>query len=94
MDKMTIYKVVEIEIDLAAERKRISKPRLYKKREQVLLLKMIDLFEEGNIQGMIETQAEWNKIEEYPIWEFLNEPYYQIVREMSQGEIWKRKETA
>ena len=82
-DTLTLTRCEKIVIDLKAERDRIKTPRLYNKKERTILLKIIDLFEEGNIKEMVEfAQSEETKkvFNEYPVWEYLGEPYYEIVK--------------
>ena len=48
---MTIFK--RIDIDLAAERKRIAKAK-YTKRQRAALTKLVDMFEAGQWQGCLD----------------------------------------
>jgi hypothetical protein len=92
-DTLTLY--TPLVIDLKGERDRISTPRLYNGKQRKVLLKLIDLFEEGNIQDMIEL-AQCDKSKAlfcYPVWEFLGDPYYDVISKMSlYGIEYKRKE--
>jgi hypothetical protein len=81
-------------IDLKADRDRINTPRLFNKKQRKVLLKMIDLFEEGNLCYMIEEsiQEENKALFDYPIFEYLPDVYYDVIMDMSRGKVYKRKE--
>jgi hypothetical protein len=49
---MKLQKVITIEIDLDAERKRIKTPRMYNKEKRQYLHKLVDLFEVGDTEGI------------------------------------------
>lgn len=92
-DTMTLW--TPIIINLKAERDRINIPRLFNNKQRKVLLKLVDLFEEGNLQDMIElAQSDKSKaLFNYPVWEFLDDPFYEIVKNMQMyGKEYKRKE--
>jgi hypothetical protein len=92
-DMMTLW--TPLHINLRAERDRISTPRMFNAKQRKVLLNMIDLFEEGNLAEMVEIgQCDKSKaLFDYPVWEFLDEPFYDVVRNMTMyGMEYKRKE--
>ena len=92
-DMMTLW--TPLHINLRAERERIQTPRMFNAKQRKVLLKLVDLFEEGNLQDMIElAQSDKSKaLFDYPVWEFLDEPFYEVVRNMQfYGTEYKRKE--
>jgi hypothetical protein len=92
-DMMTLW--TPLHINLRVERERIQTPRMFNAKQRKVLLKLVDLFEEGNLAEMVEIgQCDKNKaLFDYPVWEFLDEPFYDVVRNMTMyGMEYKRKE--
>jgi len=92
MDTLTLW--TPITIDLKADRDRINTPRMFNAKQRKVLLKMIDLFETGNLCDVIELgQCDASKkLFEYPVWEYLECEIYTVIKNMSMGQVYKRKE--
>jgi hypothetical protein len=90
-DILTIYQ--EVQINLTEERHRINTPRMFNQKQRDVLLHAINLFESGRIGDMVEhMQSEkTKKLFEYPVWEYLGEEFYDVIRNMTYGIVYKTK---
>lgn len=93
-DTITLICTKRIIVDLKSERERINTPRLYKKAERIVLLSIVDAFEQGNIKGAIDIaqDSKNQKLFEFPIWEYLDDVFYSIIHDIvNERGVWKKE---
>jgi hypothetical protein len=91
-DELTLW--TPVTINLKAERDRISTPRMFNAKQRKVLLGIVKHFEKGDLCECIElAQSDSSKaLFDYPVWEFVTEEIYDVIQNMSMGQVYKRKE--